>query len=123
MALLNIDGNDYSGNCVPGTYQINIVDTYTSWIDATGTTHRKLDRSKVSGSVDLIFKNMEEYQSFILHLRNNTNIDGSVLMSVRPNNVTRDMGIYAFYSMDPVRNTSGTFKDYIEQFTLEINEK
>lgn len=115
---------DYSNRVIAGTYNVNNNPVYESWIDANGTEHRAKIRDRVSGSFNMFFRDLTEYNAFVSLIASSKLNDESVLCTVAVNNRTPGQYIgYFFMDFKPVRNIKGDWNDFMEQFTVNITER
>ena len=115
---------DYSNRVLAGSYNVNNNPVYESWIDANGTEHRIKIRDRISGSFDMFFKDITEYNSFVSLITSLKLNDESVLCSVAVNNSSINQHIgYFFIDFSPTRNRKGDWSDFMEQFTVNITER
>lgn len=115
-------GSDYSNRVIAGTYAVQKEDIFTTWTDANGRTHRAIYRSQTSGSFDMLFKTIEEYETFCSWINANKANDGSVMCVVLDNltgtNVTSDF----FISFTPKRDRDDMWNDKVGKITVKIEE-
>lgn len=113
---------DYTSRIVSGSYQIQTNDLYEEWTDANGRSHRMKYTEKTSGSLDLVFKTLQEYEDFMSNLASVKADDLSVSLVVLDNISSTEKEIDAFIEFAPIRQVDGLFNDRIETVTFNIME-
>ena len=122
MGIVNINGIDYSGNVVVGTYSINSNDIYSSWTDANAIAHRQIIRKKVLGSFEMAFRNMSEYQNFVNHIETSKTAGGWVPCYLFVNNLATDKSCKLFIKYTPLLGRQNNSRNYVPKFTVEVEE-
>lgn len=126
MAMFIIGANDYSNRVIAGAYSVYSEDIYKEWVDGNHKTHRNIVASKLRGSFDVMFKSIEEYNSFLSVVNSNKTDSGAVAVSLKANNKVEGSDLVTsncFLSFQPTRNRNGFWKDYMERFTIEVEEE
>lgn len=122
--LFTINNKDYTNNIVAGSYKVNSSPVYENYQDAKGRTHNIQIREKVSGSFDLFFKTLAEYNAFVADYKNGRNTlhnYHSVYLKVNNKN---EANVYdCFLSFDATRNIKGNLDDFMEKFTISLEER
>ena len=113
---------DYTSRIVSGSYQIQTNDLYEEWTDANGRSHRMKYTEKTSGSLDLVFKTLQEYEDFMSNLASVKADDLSVSLVVLDNISSTEKEIDAFIEFVPIRQVDGLFNDRVETVTFNIME-
>lgn len=121
--VFTINNVSYADHCIAGTYKVNSKDITENWVDASGKSHRRLKRKKVSGTVDMFFRTLDEFNSFISNIETNKTSTLSNAMKVTVNNMNEDKQIDAFIDFEPVRDRDGMWNDYMLRYTLTIEER
>lgn len=121
--VFKIGNTSYADHVIAGNYQINQKNIGEDWTDANGVKHQTLIRKKISGSCDMFFRTIEEFNDFIANIKAVTTSNQSVPMEVTVNNINEDKVIDAFINFDPVRNRDGMWHDYILRYTLSVEER
>jgi hypothetical protein len=121
--VFKIGNTSYADHVIAGTYQINQKDIGKEWTDANQIKHKTLMRTKVSGSCDMFFRTIEEFNEFVANIKAVKTTNQSVPMELTVNNVNEDKEIDAFIDFDAVRNRDGMWKDYILRYTLSVEER
>ena len=63
--MFMIDTTDYSHRVVAENYKVSSKPEYELWTDANGREHRSKYRSRVSGTLEMKFLSINEYQDFV----------------------------------------------------------
>ena len=74
---------DFTSNIVAPTYDVNYEDVNEDWEDANYVTHRIVPRTKVKGSLELLFASKYDYNNFIRLLQLNSKINGNGYTQLR----------------------------------------
>lgn len=116
---------DYSGHVITGTYDVHEECVYQEVKDGYGIRHRIKIRDEVKGSFDMFFRTIDEFKGFAKSVKNaKDKSTGAVKMLVRINNAEDELReIDAFIKFYPKRNRDGKWKDFMERFTLELEER
>lgn len=120
--IFKINGTDFTDAVVRNSYAVNHVDEFDSWTDCNRKEHRSNFRSKVKGSLDLIFMTLDEYKVFADALKLRLT-DGTSRVELSVNNSLEDVVCYCYISYAPKRGRTPTFDDYMEKFTVEVEER
>lgn len=120
--LFKINNIDYTSRVIIGSYELNSKEDYEEYKDANGTKHRNVVTSKVSGKLDIFFKSMSDYNTFLNDIDRSKNIYGRVPLTVVPNNTNIETDIEAYVEFEPKRTTDGSFRDRMMQFSVNIEE-
>ena len=124
MAMLVINGHDYSNRVIAGSHNVVKEDVGTSWTDGNFKNHMEVSRQRVTGSWDMYFKSMAEYDTFLADIYA-VKVSGYIPMTVKVNNLPSDeseVEINALMEIAPVRNRNGKWEDFMERFTVTIEE-
>lgn len=122
--LFTINNKDYTNNIVAGSYKVNSSPTYEHYEDAKGRTHNIKIRDRVSGSFDLFFRTLDEFNAFVSDFENGRNAMNnyhSVYLKVNNKNVAN---VYdCFLTFTTSRGLKASMEDYMEKFTLTLEER
>lgn len=124
MIMFKIGSKNYSGNVVANNYNVSQNSVYKSWSDAFGVEHRSETRKRITGTFTMMFKTIEEYETFLLDLENNRDDDGTneILIAInKPVNITKH--INAFIEFETTRKLDGQWNDAIDSFKVTVKEK
>lgn len=123
--IFKVGTTDFSDNVLPGTYDIATEDVYSSWTDGFLTEHRDVCRTRIKGSFDMFFKTEAEYQNFLAKLASARQTNKSYKISLKSNtkNTSAMVDCYAWVDFKPKRDTDGCWRDYFQQFTVNIEER
>lgn len=72
MATIIINGIDFGGHVIAGTYAVQNNNIYAAWTDGNGSNHRQLKREKMQGSFDMfleLWKSMKHSWQPLKHRR------------------------------------------------------
>lgn len=86
MELFMIGGRDFTKNITVPNYKVNEKPVYDEYIDANKKVHRDTLRHQVEGSISFLFYDVEKYYEFLDVIRDNTNVEGYVTVSLYINN-------------------------------------
>lgn len=78
------------------SYKVNLVDGYDEWTDNNKTTHRDITSQKAQGSFSVHFETLEEFQTFVLVLKNYKKQNGSYDCTVFCNNTLTTITVEMF---------------------------
>jgi len=125
MAMLTINGVDYSGHVIAGSYNVVKKPVGVNWTDGFKVNRFEYQgRERVSGSFDMFFRTMAEYNAFLADLSAVYSL-GFYTITVKLNNIAppSDSATGNFkFGFSPVRNIDGLREDYIQRFTVSIEE-
>lgn len=123
--VFKVNNIDYSGHVIAGTYDVHEDSVYEEVRDGYGVRHRNKIRDEVTGSFDMLFRTLDEFKGFAKSVKNaKDKSTGAVRLLVRINNAEDELReIDAFVKFYPKRNRNGKWKDYMERFTLELEER
>ncbi len=125
MAMLVINGVDYSAHVIGGAYKVVKKPVGVSWTDGFKTKRFSYQgRDRVEGSFDVFFRTIDEYNAFLSDLSAVYNL-GFYTLTVKLNNIAppNDHATGRFtLDYEPVRNIDGKRDDYIQRFTVTIEE-
>lgn len=114
---------DYTDNVIAQDYSIGTYPEYQMWTDANGKEHRSSYRNRVTGTLDLYFFNITEYNNFLSTLGLNRASDLTYPVTVFDNNTNAEVTIRAFIDYTPVRYRGADRSDQIAQLRLTIREQ
>lgn len=120
--ILVINGMSFNQFVVVGTYDVNRQYMYSTWEDLYHKEHRSDIRRRVVGTFDVYFKNETDYIKFVDRAYREVETDGTVQIKCSVNNSydTFEGRVYLEYA--PVRSRTSKGVDYMEQFTVTIEE-
>lgn len=123
MGIFIIGSHDYSSNILTGTYNVNKNSEYKEIQDANGFYHRFPIRDRVSGSFDMRFLKMTDYEQFVMDLKDLKASNGSYPVTVAINNTLTTEPINAYIDCNMVRNITQSGLTYFETFTVTLEER
>lgn len=83
------------------SYQVNLEDGYEEWTDNNQVTHRDILAKKAKGSFNVRFESVDQYQAFMMYLKNNKKQNGSYDCSVYLNNMLETINTEMFIDFAP----------------------
>lgn len=84
---------DFTDKITFGSYDINYEDTEEDWTDADYVTHRIVPRSKIKGSLELLFSSKYDYNKFLQLIKMNRAVNGNGYTQLKVH-VNNDIDIY-----------------------------
>lgn len=123
MIMFKVGIHDFSDHVIAGSYSVNSQDVYKSWTDINGEEHRDKIRDRITGSFDMYFGNIEEYEDFIgkLEAAKQSNLSYEVALC---DNRTNELKVRpVFISFQLTRNRDGSWNDLYERFKVNVQEK
>lgn len=120
--ILEINGVNFTEFVVAGTYAVNREYLYSLWEDLAHKEHRSDVRRRVVGEFDMYFKNSLDYSVFVDRAFNQIGSDGTAAITCSVNNSNDTFEGRAFITYAPVRSRTPDGVDFMEQFTVKIEE-
>ncbi|MBP3753597.1 MAG: hypothetical protein J6I66_01925 [Lachnospiraceae bacterium] len=117
-----IGETDYSDHVIAGSYKVNNVPVTEDWTDAAGVIHRQKIRDKIIGTFDMWFRTKNEYNLFLECISQNRQPNLTCSVTVEVNNAGDSYTGDFFINHETVRNRDGAWKDYMEVFTVNIEQ-
>jgi hypothetical protein len=122
--LLKIGTTDLTGHVVQNTWNVNKLPVYKTYKDANEETHKRFLRDKVSGSFQLVFKDLTEYAAFNTLINSKRSASSfTVPCTVYDNISGTQISINAFLDYDLTVKQSAGLDEYIEPFDVKIEEQ
>lgn len=122
--LFKIGTTDLTGHVVQNTWKVNKLPVYKTYKDANEETHKRFLRNKVSGSFQLVFKDLTEYAAFNTLINSNRSASSfTVPCTVYDNISGTQISINAFLDYDLTVKQSAGLDEYIEPFDVKIEEQ
>lgn len=122
MAVLNLNGVDYSGNVMVGTYKVNSTDVFDTWMDANGVNHRQILRKRVSGSFTMQFRNISKYDEFVQHVEESKTVGGWIPCYLFVNNLNTSKSCKMFVDFLPDLDRQNGARNYVPAFEVNVEE-
>lgn len=124
MSIFLVGNTDFSNNVLPGTYDISTEDVYSSWTDGFLTEHRDICRTRLKGAFDMFFRTEEQYQAFLSALSSARQSNKSYKVQLKSNtkNTSNLVTAYCWVDFRTKRDVDGSWNDYFEKFTVNIEE-
>ena len=82
------------------SYKVNLIDGYDEWIDNNKVTHRDIVSKKAQGSFSIKFESLEEFQSFMIIMKDYKKQNGSYDCTVFCNNTLSTINTEMFIDFD-----------------------
>ena len=126
MVMFKINNVDYSGNVLAdGSYQVNDDDVVKTWTNANEVKRAKYVRTKAKGSFQMFFETLAEYEQFLSDLNAAKNIttravECTIAINFPYNNIKT---INADIELKPSRRVDGSFNDFFNKFTVNVEER
>lgn len=120
--VFKIGNTDFSGHVIAGSYDVQNKDIYDTYTDANRVEHRRFIRNKVVGSFDMFYKDINDYDGFVSAVNTARTVGRTVAITVVPNNTNTSTTINAYIEFAPVRNRKGNWDDFMERYTVNIEE-
>lgn len=122
--LFKIGTTDLTGHVVQNTWKVNKLPVYKTYKDANEETHKRFLRNKVSGSFQLVFKDLTEYAAFNSLINSKRSASSfTVPCTVYDNISGTQISINAFLDYDLTVKQSAGLDEYIEPFDVKIEEQ
>lgn len=123
MAIMFKVGNiDYSNRVLSGSYSVQNEDIYDSWTDANLKEHRSAYRKRMSGSFNMLFKTIDEYQAFLDNLKE-LKTDGLTYPIIALDNLSNEeISFDGYISFTPKRRRNDLWQDMVDIVTINIKE-
>lgn len=123
QVMLMVGNTDYTANVIAQDYNIGSYPEYQTWTDANGKEHRSRYRDRISGTLDLYFFSIGEYNDFLATLSLNRASDLTYPLKVYDNTKALLTEITAFIDFTPSRYRGADQSDQIGQLRLTIREQ
>lgn len=123
MVVFKINNTDYSSHVIAEGYDVCSEDEYEVWTDGAGYENRKTYRTRVTGTFDMLFHDIDDYEAFTDTLAANKATNGTYPITVVDNATNAEVSINAFIKFRGVRGRNDLWEDFIERFTVEIRER
>ena len=121
--MFMIDTTDYSHRVVAENYKVSSKPEYELWTDANGREHRSKYRSRVSGTLEMKFLSINEYQDFVTLLESKQAADLTYPLTVYDNIKEESVEITGFIDYDPTRYRDPAWADMVERLEITIREQ
>lgn len=95
------------------SYNVNYEDVEEDWEDADYVTHRIVPRSKITGSLELLFTDKYDYNNFIRLIRQNRVVNGAgyIRLRLQVNDNLDNFSEFTNYSEDQLRKKKALLRD------------
>lgn len=122
--ILKINNIDFSGNVVADEYDVSSKDIYIEWEDGFFVTHRHIVRTQVTGTFQMYFNTMTDYDNFLSALQT-VRTQGYYPIVIKDNalpSASNEVSINAFIELNPIRYRKLDGSDALKAFAVEIKE-
>ena len=92
---------DLTNYIVVPSYDVNLIDGYDEWSDMNKTDHRDTTSKKAEGSFSLHFQTLEEFQAFLIVMKDSKKRNGSYDCSVFCNNTLSCINVEMYVDFRP----------------------
>lgn len=121
--MFMIGTTNYSHRVVAENYKIGSKPEYEPWTDANGKEHRSRYRNRISGTLEMRFLSINEYQDFIHLLESTQASDLTYPMTVYDNIREEEVEITGFIDFEPTRYRAPNWADMMERIEISIREQ
>lgn len=121
--MFKVGGTDYSQNVIAENYIVRSYDQFDAWTDANGREHRSVYRTQISGSFQMYFPTIEDFNSFCEDIRANKNNDTSVRCSVFDSEANQTETGDFFVDFAPTRYADAKWDDRVASIKITIKER
>ena len=108
--IFKVNSTDYTPQLIRQDYHLTRADVVETWTDANYKTHLEVVRTRVAGSLKLLFQNPTDYDNFLTTLSGVRSADGYYTLQLHVDNTASTTAletIYAAVTVD-VGTTYGT---------------
>ncbi|MBQ1574210.1 MAG: hypothetical protein IIZ78_24050 [Clostridiales bacterium] len=123
--LFKINNTDVTGHVVRNTYKVNNLPVYKEYEDANGVTHKRYIRHKVRGTLQMVFRDVDDYLTFKALIDENISASNFTVPATLYDNISgTHLTVNVFLDYDPtVMQTDGGFKEYMKVIDMTIEER
>lgn len=122
--LFKIGTTDLTGNVVQNTWEVNQQPVYKEYQDANQETHRRFLRNKISGTFQMVFADIDDYNSFKALVEDRRSASNyTVPCTVYDNMTGTQVTINAFLDYKLTAMQTIGLHEYMEPFEVEIEEQ
>lgn len=124
MVMFSINGNDFSNRVVAENYKVQSNRIEQTWTDGNLKKHWVWmgKKSPIAGSFDMVFLTEQEYTNFANILKESTNNDGLVPVTLCDNRTDTEVTANVHISFTLSRGRKDTWEDYFEIVTITVEE-
>lgn len=123
-SLFKIGATDCSDNVVRGSYNVNRIDVYKTYEDANGATHRRFIRKKITGTMQMFFKYMEDYADFVELIEDNKSVTTFAVTCTLYDNYSGELfTVNAFIDFQPTITQDAGLREYMQVLDITIEER
>ena len=122
--LFKINTTDLTGNVVQNTWQVNNLPVYKEYKDANEETHRRFLRNKISGTFQMVFKDVTDYATFQGLLATNRSATNFTVPCTVYDNISGTLlTANMFVDLKPTLMQTVGLKEYMKPFDVTIEER
>ena len=122
--LLKVNTTDVTGNIVQNSYTVNKLPVYKTYEAANGATHRRHIRDKISGKFQMVFADLNDYDTFKALIDANVSATNfSVPVTAYDNLSGNHYTVNAFIDYEPTVMQSASLKEYMKVIDVKIEER
>lgn len=122
LNLFMVGTIDYTNNIINGSFDVSKEDVAITWTDANLVEHQDITRTRIEGTMTMLFRSEQQYLDFIAEVERNKNREGYVLCSVKPNNGEHKTNYFKL-TMRPVVEQKSSMMLQYQEFELGIRER
>lgn len=122
--LFKIGTTDVTGNVVQNTYKVNNLPVYKEFEDANGETHRRFIRKKYKGTLQMVFKDLEDYSAFRTLIDSAMSATDFTVPATLYDNMTGQQNtVNIFIDYEPTVMQTAGLKEYMKVIDVTIEER
>lgn len=122
--LFKIGSTDVTGHVVQNTYKVNNLPIFKIYEDANGETHRRFIRKKYKGTLQMVFRDLDDYAAFRALIDANISATNySVPVTLYDNLTGNQDTVNAFIDYEPTVKQMAGLEEYMEVIDVTIEER
>lgn len=122
--LFKIGSADVTGHVVQNTYKVNNLPIFKIYEDANGETHRRFIRKKYKGTLQMVFRDLDDYAAFRALIDANISATNySVPVTLYDNLTGNQDTVNAFIDYEPTVKQMAGLEEYMEVIDVAIEER
>lgn len=122
--LFKIGSTDVTGHVVQNTYKVNNLPIFKIYEDANGETHRRFIRKKYKGTLQMVFRDLDDYAAFRALIDANISATNySVPVTLYDNLTGNQDTVNAFIDYEPTVKQMAGLEEYMEVIDVAIEER
>lgn len=119
--LFTVNSVDFTSYIVSPSYKVNKQDTFETWVDGNGISHRAIYRTKISGTFEIKFVSPTKYSNFLTAL-SAVKTNGYYPVTLYVNNTLASETINAFVTIEPAMTAQYSSGPEVEKFTVKVEQ-